>query len=320
MLLRSIVFLLVLSAADVALGQEGTAPETRPKAIHVDDVGRASEEQLRAQFDMYFAELANNPQMQGYVIFYNGSHALPGKHETSPYELYFTDLIGFRGFDRSRITIVRGGFREYNHAEMWMLPPGAEAPKPHGTIDPPKIPEGKTLLYDARTVIQGESDEFLDAFELPEAKAARMALDAEVFPEPNEDPGVAVDEAWAKIEAEQKAADAAAIREVYEKQKFDWISNSFGHYLKARKGSTGVLIYYADDHRFDIGKLHLLIDEARQRMAKKAGIAIADIMLEYGGYRESVEAEFWFVPARGSQPAATPEERPVEDPEHSIHG
>jgi hypothetical protein len=44
-------------------------------------------------------------------------------------------IFAFYKYDTSRITIVKGGFREYNTVDSWIVPPGAEPPKPTPTVD-----------------------------------------------------------------------------------------------------------------------------------------------------------------------------------------
>ena len=43
------------------------------------------------------------------------------------------DLFAFRKFDVRRITILRGGFREYNTVDSWLLFDDAAPPNP--TVD-----------------------------------------------------------------------------------------------------------------------------------------------------------------------------------------
>jgi hypothetical protein len=76
--------------------------------------------------------------------------------------------------------------------------------------------------------------------------------------------------------------------------------------------ATGVLIFYADDEYYDIQKVEQFVNEGRDNIAKESKIDPRSIKIIFGGYRNSMEAEFWIVPPKGKMPKPTPEERPAE--------
>ncbi len=41
-----------------------------------------------------------------------------------------------RGIGRDRLVIINGGYRESNSFELWLVPQGAEAPRPTPTVSP----------------------------------------------------------------------------------------------------------------------------------------------------------------------------------------
>jgi hypothetical protein len=136
MLLR-VLFLLLLVMSAVAFAQ----PEETPKAVKVDEFERATNGYVKMKMDYFYTELGNNPASQGYIINYGT------EREIAIREKQIRVSIQWRKFDASRITIVRGGFREEVKSEFWMIPPGAENPPPnaHGEMIDSfgKIPDGE---------------------------------------------------------------------------------------------------------------------------------------------------------------------------------
>ncbi|HTH36706.1 MAG TPA: hypothetical protein VL572_02010 [Pyrinomonadaceae bacterium] len=97
-----------------------------PQAVLVDEFGKMPNDDIRGRLDAFFAELSNNPNNQGYIILY-GTEA-----EMNQRERLITNHITFRNFDRSRITIVRGGAHPTGtvYTRLYRIPPGAENPAP----------------------------------------------------------------------------------------------------------------------------------------------------------------------------------------------
>ena len=79
-----------------------------------------------------------------------------------------------------------------------------------------------------------------------------------------------------------------------------------------------MIIFYADDQIYDIGRLQTFIDEGRRKIIRKSNLAPAKIQILFGGFRNSAEAEFWIMPKNGAFPTPTPEERPVEETEEDL--
>jgi hypothetical protein len=48
-------------------------------------------------------------------------------------------LINQRGIDASRLVVVNGGFREEDSVELWLVPSGAQAPRPTPTVQASEI-------------------------------------------------------------------------------------------------------------------------------------------------------------------------------------
>jgi len=99
---------------------------TPPGPVLVDEFGKQTHDEIRAHLDTFFAELSNNPNNQGYIINYGTDK------EIAEREKLITNHINFRKFDRSRITLVRGGASPDGvvHTKLYRIPPGAENPAP----------------------------------------------------------------------------------------------------------------------------------------------------------------------------------------------
>jgi hypothetical protein len=109
-----------------------------------DDATRYNFSDLSARFQGFMVQLANNPTFRGYVIGYgsrNGSSAWERNAALGSIQR----IIVFDKFDPSRVTLVDGGFREFNSVEMWILPPGVEPPKPAPSVDKEFVQTQKAL-------------------------------------------------------------------------------------------------------------------------------------------------------------------------------
>lgn len=104
-----------------------TAPiESKPIAQLVDEFGKMPNDDIRGRLDAFFTELSNNPNNQGYIINYGTDREITAR------ERLITNHIAFRNFDRSRITLVRGGASPDGEprTKLWRIPPGADNPAP----------------------------------------------------------------------------------------------------------------------------------------------------------------------------------------------
>lgn len=102
----------------------GIAP--LPKAQLIDEFGKMPNDDIRGRLDAFFADLSNNPNSQGYIILYGADKDMNTR------EKLVVNHINFRNFDRSRITIVRGGTHESGgvYTKLYRVPPGADNPTP----------------------------------------------------------------------------------------------------------------------------------------------------------------------------------------------
>lgn len=323
-------FLLAFSLKVTSQGEfelpVATEPAKSEKAEKIDEFGILGGCQLGARFDNWLVSLQNDPKTKGYVIFYQGKDVLPAEYERSSTERRARNYIAFRNFDSSRLTFVNGGFREQASTELWIVPEDAEAPEPTETVAKPTLPNNKTFLYDRNFISGTDEGDFSEEFILPSVLAQReaeqkayeeasRAEDAVQETSGEESAQTAVEETTA---VEEEAEIEKPTPEELEEAKFHWINLKFGELIKERKDARGVIIFYADDAYFDVGKLQSHIEDGKRRIAEAAKISPDKIQVVFGGYINSIETEFWVVPKKGAMPKPTPEERPVEEIENEI--
>jgi hypothetical protein len=83
-------------------------------------------------------ELQNNPGATGYVIAYAGRNSRAGEADRMGHRA-LDYLSVTRGISRDRLVFVNGGYRETNSFELWLVPKGAEPPRPTPTVSPDQI-------------------------------------------------------------------------------------------------------------------------------------------------------------------------------------
>lgn len=98
--------------------------EPRPEAYKSEEFGKATNGYVKMIFDGFMVELNNNPTAQGYIINYGTAKEIRAR------ERQIRNAIAFRKYDRSRIVMVRGGNSGKLETQLWIVPAGAENPKP----------------------------------------------------------------------------------------------------------------------------------------------------------------------------------------------
>ncbi len=308
-----------------------TDPAEKAKSELVDEFGRVGECDFGGRMDAFMAALSEKPDHQGYIINYLGADTLPADREKYLRERMMINHLTFRNFDRSRLTIVRGGFRESIMTELWIVPPEAELPSPSRTVPEPKIPANTTFLFDKGyflTEYGNPIEEFVLESVKAREEAERLKQEAEweaeqtalgenvesAQVEQTNEPEPPAEDASNSDEAEAVEEDERTPEEI-EADRFSWAEGPVWLYLSQHPKDSGVMIFYADDQYYDIQRLQSFVIEGRNRMANLAGIKPSRVRIVFGGYRESTEFEFWIVPPKGKRPVAVPEERPVEEAE-----
>jgi hypothetical protein len=119
-----------IGGLDPACNCPRSASESGPiatilQALLIDEFGNLPNDDIRGRLDNFFQELSNNPNNQGYIINYGTPIQIAAR------ERLITNHIAFRNFDRSRITLVRGGDTgEGPKTKLYRIPPGAANPTP----------------------------------------------------------------------------------------------------------------------------------------------------------------------------------------------
>ena len=311
---------IILAAVLFPLAGQSEISPTDP--ILSDEFGRVGECEFGGRLDSFLTELSDRPTSYGYIINYKSSDELPGDRDSFARERMISNHIAFRNFDSSRITIVRGGYRSDVMTELWLVPHGAKPPEPSRTVPEPKVANDKTFLYVKRYLDAYESDGNLGEFVLASVREEERSSSTEVV---GEEVDVAPEYKDAASEESQPEVDEDDPPEYVDERtdaekeadKFRWADIEIAQFLSADKGSSSVIIFYVDDQRYDIGRLRGFIERGRDRLAAASKIPVSRFRIEFGGYRDTPEVEFWLVPAKGKAPVPTPEERPVEQPEEA---
>jgi hypothetical protein len=127
---QTITATVTLGGQDPACNCPSTASESGPvqpvpEPVLVDQFGALPNDDIRGRLDNFFQELSNNPNNQGYIINYGTDREITAR------ERLITNHITFRNFDRSRITLVRGGDKGTGpETRLYRIPPGATNPNP----------------------------------------------------------------------------------------------------------------------------------------------------------------------------------------------
>lgn len=112
--------------------------------------------------DNLFRELQNNPSSTAFIIYYEGNHLVlkykkgklvntksvsPRYGEANSLMQVFRDYIKLRRYDPDRILFVNGGYRKEFGVEIWIVPKGADLPKPTPTLHNIEYRKGKLPKY-----------------------------------------------------------------------------------------------------------------------------------------------------------------------------
>lgn len=121
------------------------AAEIKGKLHLIDSFGQVSNGDIKARLDSFLVDLQNNPITKGYIIVY-GDRTDKLNRDVERRITLINNHFRFRNFDVSRITIVRGGFREELSSELWLSFGDGEKPIPTPTVDEkfiivPKLPK-----------------------------------------------------------------------------------------------------------------------------------------------------------------------------------
>ncbi|MEO6588186.1 MAG: hypothetical protein ABIP06_02560 [Pyrinomonadaceae bacterium] len=104
-----------------------------PKNYKFDEFDSLSFDDDKARLDAFAIELHNHPDLQGYVILYQGTDKI-SKTERNADKIgrrTLDYLVKVRGVDPRRIVITNWGTRPKTRYELWVIPPSAQPPVPN---------------------------------------------------------------------------------------------------------------------------------------------------------------------------------------------
>jgi len=87
-----------------------------------DEFGMAANGDIKARMDNFWANLANDPTAQGYIVNYGSARDVARR------ETMIRSYIRFRQIDAARTTFIRGGFLKEIRTQLWIVPSGAQPP------------------------------------------------------------------------------------------------------------------------------------------------------------------------------------------------
>jgi hypothetical protein len=83
----------------------------------------------KANFDNFAVALQEDPTATGYIIVYNGRRSRPARLNTLVNRSR-DYVVNTRNIDRGRVVVMPGGTREVDTIELWIVPQGAQPPRP----------------------------------------------------------------------------------------------------------------------------------------------------------------------------------------------
>jgi hypothetical protein len=108
--------------------------ENHPVARKFIEYNPATFGETKEPLDYFYNELLTIPNAKACIIYYRGRHR--SAFQDHVYAKNYLDNRG--GIPPERIKAVFGGYREDTAIELWIVPEGAEAPKPTPAYFPKK--------------------------------------------------------------------------------------------------------------------------------------------------------------------------------------
>jgi len=114
---------------------------------------------MLARLDYFVNDIMKESNAKGFIIVYEGKYSKQinnrkGENELKTFLPRFGEstvrtrimqnyLINFRRFPKEKVLFLSGGFRENHTVELWIVPNGANSPKPTPTLEKIKYRKGK---------------------------------------------------------------------------------------------------------------------------------------------------------------------------------
>ena len=116
---------------------------------------------MLARLDVFASQTLNEPNAKGFLIIYEGKYSVSvyNKYGNGKRQLVLPKfgeanvrgqimrrhLINFRNLSKEKFLFVSGGFREHHTVELWVVPNGANSPKPTPTLENMKYRKGEPI-------------------------------------------------------------------------------------------------------------------------------------------------------------------------------
>lgn len=128
----------------------------------IDEFGSDNCEMFAARADLMVQTQADNPNAKIYVFVYEGKETIPVYKKSELVEWKkilpqfglakariqaMKNYLKFRKVRLENYVFANGGFREDFRVEIWLVPPGAQPPKPAPTLGKMKYRKGKPGSY-----------------------------------------------------------------------------------------------------------------------------------------------------------------------------
>lgn len=292
------------------------------ESTKIDEFGRLPDCELKSRVDALFISMGNNEGSRGYVIIYRGATAPASERDELAFgtmKRRFESFIAFRKYDPAMVEFIDGGFRDYGGlvVEFFLVPANGVLPTPTDTVEQPVLSLDTTFIAetgwiwfeDARIV--KDEPEIVEEYEVTPPDPDTV----DEYPAETEigETEPAYDEESGYTEQERESIEPGT-PEYDESQRAEF----WEKLLKANSDARGTIVFYADDQEYDLSIAKSLIEDWLQRTAKNSGLDLTRVAVVYGGYRESLKAEFWFVPKRGEAVIPKPDARPLAEPAKSV--
>jgi hypothetical protein len=123
--MRFAIFMFCLASLPPGiLAQQAVAPSLKPSAIKLVELGRVSNMALGKAMESFWKTQSCHSD-QVYIISYGSDREIARREKII---INKNDLR--RCFDRSRTTLIRGGFGNGPRTVIWSIPLGADNPSP----------------------------------------------------------------------------------------------------------------------------------------------------------------------------------------------
>lgn len=260
--LLSLGLLFVLLPALLA-HQPAFAQEANRPASKFSEYGNVSYETVMAELDNYAIMLQAQTDTRSYIVVYRSRQDLPGtSHRYGLRERNY--LVNDRGIDPGRIVIIDGGLSDSLRVELWIVPDGANLHAPLQSDQANRIELTSTVKYDEQYHPLPHDTR---AFDMGEDDPARLDGYANLLRANPELRGYII--GYAQFCATTCGEDA--------------------------RGRPLIL-------RDAPGTSRRMLEEKRQYLIRRHGIAPSRIVLIDGGYRHYRAIEMWLVPPGASAP------------------